>query len=74
MKRNDNFTKAANEYIDSEEFPVIGHPHLALNDFLKGADFATLKACQWIIKYNQNCSKEDVEEMISNFKNFMLYE
>ena len=31
----------AREYINSDEFPVIGYPHLAFGDFIKGAECAS---------------------------------
>lgn len=64
-----SFTKAAENYVNSEDFPVIGYPHLAKQDFIKGAEYATNKAIEWVVK-----NLSDQEKMISDFKNFMLNE
>lgn len=40
--------KAANDYINSEEFPVIGYPHLAKQDFIKGAEWAKEIMNNWL--------------------------
>ena len=64
-----SFTKAAENYVNSEDFPVIGYPHLAKQDFIKGAEYATNKAIEWVVK---NLSTQ--EKMISDFKNFMFNE
>ena len=64
-----SFTKAAENYVNSEDFPVIGYPHLAKQDFIKGAEYATNKAFEWVVK-----NLSDQEKMISDFKNFMLNE
>ena len=54
MKKNE-IEKAANAYINSEEFPVIGYPHLAKQDFIKGVEWANKtiidKAEKWLCKY-----------------------
>ena len=31
--------EAAEKYINSDEFPVIGYPHLAKKDYIKGAEW-----------------------------------
>lgn len=64
-----SFTKAAENYVNSEDFPVIGYPHLAKQDFIKGAEYATNKALEWVVK-----NLSDQEKMISDFKNFMFNE
>lgn len=64
-----SFTKAAENYVNSEDFPVIGYPHLAKQDFIKGAEYATNKAIEWVVK-----NLSDQEKMISDFKNFMFNE
>ena len=48
--------KAANDYINSEEFPVIGYPHLAKQDFIKGAE----------------CSKEIINNWLTNKLTFPM--
>lgn len=63
------FTKAAEAYINSKDFPIIGYPHLGKQDFIKGAECATNKALEWVVK---NLSNQ--EKMISDFKNFMFNE
>ena len=47
MKKNE-IEKAANDYINSEEFPVIGYPHLAKQDFIKGAERAKEMMIDWL--------------------------
>ena len=64
-----SFTKAAENYVNSEDFPVIGYPYLAKQDFIKGAEYATNKALEWVVK-----NLSDQEKMISDFKKFMFNE
>ena len=66
MKQNE-IEKAANAYINSDEFPVIGYPHLAKQDFIKGAEWAKEIMIDKIRNYLWNCTnmtEEDVEMVI----------
>lgn len=72
------FEKAARDYINSDKFPVIGYPHLAFGDFIKGAEFAQkemekrmyafLESISELTGYDSVDLKSSFDEFIKDFK------
>lgn len=70
--------KAAREYINSDDFPVVGYPHLAFGDFIKGAEFAQkemekrmyafIESISELTVYDSLDLKSSFDEFIKNFK------
>lgn len=72
------FEKAARDYINSDDFPVIGYPHLAFGDFINGAKFAHkemekrmyafLESISELTGYDSVDLKSSFDEFIKDFK------
>lgn len=70
--------KAARDYINSDEFPVFGYPHLAFGDFIKGGEFAQKEMEKCIYAFLESISeltgydsvdlKSSFDEFIKDFK------